>query len=195
MSESTTSTPGTRDFEGVTIPAPGIFDLDPAHTRIGFSARHMMVSKVRGRFAEFTGSITIADDPLQSSAEADIKAGSIDTGQPDRDGHLVSADFLNVEKFPELTFRSSGITGHQRNVFTVLGELTIKDVTRAVELTLEIEGVGNSPYGKQVMGYTLTTEISREDYGMTWNVAVEGGGVLVGKTVKIEIEGEAVRRD
>jgi polyisoprenoid-binding protein YceI len=195
MSESSTTTPGTRDFEGVTIPAPGIFDLDPAHTRIGFSARHMMVSKVRGRFAEFTGSITVADDPLQSAAQADIQAGSIDTGQPDRDGHLVSADFLNVEKFPELTFRSTRITGHQRNVFTVLGELTIKDVTREVELTLEIEGVGNSPYGKQVMGFTLTTEISREDYGMTWNVAVEGGGVLVGKTVKIEIEGEAVRRD
>jgi polyisoprenoid-binding protein YceI len=195
MTESATQAPGTRDWEGVTIPAPGTFDLDPAHTRIGFSARHMMVSKVRGRFAEFTGSITVAADPLQSTAEADIKAGSIDTGQPDRDGHLVSADFLNVEKWPELTFRTTRITGHQRNVFTVLGELTIKDVTREVELTLEIEGVGNSPYGKQVMGFTLTTEISREDYGMTWNVAVEGGGVLVGKAVKIEIEGEAVRRD
>jgi polyisoprenoid-binding protein YceI len=195
MTESATETPGTRDFEGVTIPAPGTFDLDPAHTRIGFSARHMMVSKVRGRFAEFTGSITVADDPMQSAAEAVIKAASIDTGQPDRDGHLVSADFLNVEKWPELSFRTTRITGHQRNVFTVLGNLTIKDVTREVELTLEIEGVGNSPYGKQVMGFTLTTEIQREDYGMTWNVAVEGGGVLVGKTVKIEIEGEAVRRD
>jgi polyisoprenoid-binding protein YceI len=195
MTESATETPATRDFEGVTIPAPGTFDLDPAHTRIGFSARHMMVSKVRGRFAEFTGSITIAADPLQSAAEADIKTASIDTGQPDRDGHLVSADFLNAEKWPELTFRTTGITGHQRNVFTVTGDLTIKDVTRPVELTLEIEGVGNSPYGKQVMGFTLTTEIQREDYGMTWNVAVEGGGVLVGKTVKIEIEGEAVRRD
>jgi polyisoprenoid-binding protein YceI len=195
MTESATETPGTRDFEGVTIPTPGTFDLDPAHTRIGFSARHMMVSKVRGRFAEFTGSITVADDPYQSTAAADIKAGSIDTGQPDRDGHLVSADFLNVEKWPELTFRTTRITGHERNVFTVVGNLTIKDVTREVELTLEIEGVGNSPYGKQVMGFTLTTEISREDYGMTWNVAVEGGGVLVGKTVKIEIEGEAVRRD
>jgi polyisoprenoid-binding protein YceI len=195
MTESATETPGTRDFEGVTIPTAGVFDLDPAHTRIGFSARHMMVSKVRGRFAEFTGSITVADDPYQSTAEADIKAGSIDTGQPDRDGHLVSADFLNVEKWPELTFRTRRVTGHERNVFTVTGDLTIKDVTREVELTLEIEGVGNSPYGKQVMGFTLTTEISREDYGMTWNVAVEGGGVLVGKTVKIEIEGEAVRRD
>lgn len=195
MTESATQTPGTRDFEGVTIPAPGVFDLDPAHTRIGFSARHMMVSKVRGRFAEFTGSITIADDPLQSSAEAVIKAASIDTGQPDRDGHLVSPDFLNVEKWPELTFRTTRLTGHERNVLTVLGELTIKDATREVELTLEIEGVGNSPFGKQVMGFTLTTEISREDFGMTWNVAVEGGGILVGKTVKIEIEGEALRRD
>ena len=110
MTESATQTPGTRDFEGVTIPAPGVFDLDPAHTRIGFSARHMMVSKVRGRFAEFTGSITVADDPMQSTADADIKAASIDTGQPDRDGHLVSADFLNVEKWPELSFRTNRIT-------------------------------------------------------------------------------------
>lgn len=195
MTETPTETPATRDFEGVIIPAPGTFDLDPSHTRIGFSARHMMVSKVRGRFAEFTGSITVAGDPLQSAAEAVIKTASIDTGHADRDGHLVGPDFLNVEKYPDLTFRTTRVTGHQRNVFTVLGDLTIKDVTREVELTLELEGVGNSPWGKQVLGFSLTTEINREDFGMTWNVAVEGGGVLVGKTVKIEIEGEAVRRD
>jgi polyisoprenoid-binding protein YceI len=195
MTESATQAPGTRDFEGVILPTPGTFDLDPAHTRVGFTARHMMISKVRGRFAEFTGSINVAEDPLQSTAEAAIEARSIDTGQPQRDGHLVSPDFLNVEKWPQLTFRSLRVTGHDRNVFTVAGELTIRDVTREVELTLEIEGVANSPYGKQVLGFTLTTEINREDFGMTWNAVVEGGGVMVGKTVKIEIEGEAIRRD
>ena len=195
MTEATTSAADLRDFDGVTIPAPGTFDLDPAHTRIGFSARHMMVSKVRGRFGEFTGSITIADDPFQSAADAVIKTASMDTGNADRDGHLTGDDFLNVEKFPEITFGSTRVTGRQGHVFTVLGNLTIKDVTREVELTLDLEGVGNSPWGKQVMGFSLSTEINREDFGMTWNVAVEGGGVLVGKTVKIEIEGEAVRRD
>jgi polyisoprenoid-binding protein YceI len=195
MSEATTRAADVRDLDGLTIPAPGTFDLDPAHTRIGFSARHMMVSKVRGRFGEFTGSITVAGDPLQSSAEAVIKTASMDTGNADRDAHLTGDDFLNVEKFPEITFRSTRVTGRQGNVFTVLGELSIKDVTREVELTLDLEGVGNSPWGKQVMGFSLSTEINREDFGMTWNVAVEGGGVLVGKTVKIEIEGEAVRRD
>jgi len=195
MTESATQAPNTWDYEGVIIPTPGTFDLDPAHTRIGFSARHMMVSKVRGRFAEFTGSINVAENPLQSTAEATIEAGSIDTGQPQRDGHLVSPDFLNAEKWPQLTFRSLRVTGHERDVFTVVGELTIRDVTREVELTLLIEGVANSPYGKQVLGFTLTTEINRDDFGMTWNAVVEGGGVMVGKTVKIEIEGEAVRRD
>jgi len=195
MTETTTGPAGVRDFDGVTIPAPGTFDLDPAHTRIGFSARHMMVSKVRGRFGEFTGSITVADDPFQSTAEAVIKTASLDTGNADREAHLIGDDFLNVEKFPELTFRSTRVTGRQGHRFTVLGDLTIKDITREVELTLDLEGVGNSPWGKQVMGFTLSTEINREDFGMTWNVAVEGGGVLVSKTVKIEIEGEAVRRD
>lgn len=195
MTETAARPAGVRDFDGVTIPAPGTFDLDPAHTRIGFSARHMMVSKVRGRFGEFTGSITVADDPLASAAEAVIKTASLDTGNADRDAHLTGPDFLNVEKFPEITFRTTRVTGRQGHVFTVLGDLTIKDVAREVELTLDLEGVGTSPWGKQVMGFTLSTEINREDYGMTWNVAVEGGGVLVGKTVKIEIEGEAVRRD
>jgi polyisoprenoid-binding protein YceI len=195
MTEATTGAADVRDLDGVTIPAPGTFDLDPAHTRIGFSARHMMVSKVRGRFGEFTGSITVADDPFQSTAEAVIKTASIDTGNADREAHLTGGDFLNAEKFPEITFRSTRVTGRQGHRFTVLGDLTIKDVTREVELTLDLEGVGNSPWGKQVMGFSLSTEINREDFGMTWNVAVEGGGVLVGKAVKIEIEGEAVRRD
>lgn len=190
-----TATESTRTFHSLTIPAPGTFDLDPAHTRIGFSARHMMVSKVRGRFADFTGSITVAEEPLESTAEAVIKTASIDTGSADRDQHLVSPDFLDVEKFPEITFATTKVIARHGNEFTVLGNLTIKDVTRPVELKLELEGVGNSPWGKQVLGFNMSTEIDREDFGITWNVALETGGVLVGKTVKIEIEGEAVRRD
>jgi polyisoprenoid-binding protein YceI len=195
MTESATRTPDIRAFQGLTIPTQGTFDLDPAHSRIGFSARHMMVSKVRGRFAEFTGSITVADEPLESTAAAVIKTASIDTGSADRDKHLTGADFLDVDQFPEITFRTIRVTARRGSELTVLGDLTIKDVTREVELTLELEGVGNSPWGKQVMGFSMSAEIDREDFGITWNVALETGGVLVGKTVKIEIEGEAVRRD
>lgn len=194
MTETATQTAATRDFQGQTIPAPGTFDLDPAHTRIGFSARHMMVSKVRGQFGEFTGSITIADEPLASTAEAVIKTASIDTHNPDREKHLTGSDFLDVENYPEMSFRSTRVTAHSGNKFTVLGDLTIKDVTRPVELTLELEGVGNSPWGQQVLGFSLAGEIDREDFGMTWNVGLETGGVLVSKNVKLEIEGEAVRR-
>jgi polyisoprenoid-binding protein YceI len=196
MSDTQTATANpTRAFQDTTIPAPGTFDLDQAHSRIGFSARHMMVSKVRGSFGEFSGSITIAEDPIASAAEAVIKTASIDTSAPDRDKHLVSGDFLDTEKYPEITFRTVRVTARHGDKFTVLGDLTIKDVTREIELDLELGGVGVSPWGKQVMGFTMTAEIDREDFGITWNVALETGGVLVGKTVKLEIEGEAVRRD
>jgi polyisoprenoid-binding protein YceI len=195
MTETATSTSATRAFQGRTIPVQGTFDLDQSHSRIGFSARHMMVSKVRGRFGEFTGSITVAAEPLESTAEAVIKTASIDTGSADRDKHLISPDFLDVEQFPEITFRTIRVTARHGSEFTVLGDLTIKDVTKEVELNLELEGVGNSPWGKQVLGFSMSAEIDREEFGITWNVALETGGVLVGKTVKIEIEGEAVRRD
>ena len=195
MTETTAQTPGTRAFQDLTVPEAGTFDLDQAHSRIGFSARHMMVSKVRGHFGDFTGSITVADEPLDSTAEATIKTASIDTGSADRDKHLTSPDFLDVEKFPEITFRTIRVTARNGSDLTVLGDLTIKDVTKEVELNLELEGVGMSPWGKQVLGFSMTAEINREDFGITWNVGLETGGVLVGKTVKLEIEGEAVRRD
>jgi polyisoprenoid-binding protein YceI len=196
MSDTQTATTNpTRTFQNATIPTPGTFDLDQAHSRIGFSARHMMVSKVRGSFGEFTGSITIADEPLASTAEATIKTASIDTGSADRDKHLTSPDFMDVEQYPQITFRTIRVTARRGDKFTVLGDLTIKDATREVELELDLEGVGVSPWGKQVMGFSMTAEIDREDFGITWNVALETGGVLVGKTVKLEIEGEAVRRD
>ncbi len=183
----------TRDWQGLTIPTPGTFVLDPTHTRIGFWVRHMMVSKVRGHFAQYEGKVTIAEDPLQSTAEITIKAASIDTGVADRDGHLRSDDFLATDKYENITFRSTRVAHDEGNVLKVTGDLTIRDVTKEVELTVEFNGAGTNPWGKELFGFSITAEIDREEFGLTWNQALETGGVLVGKKVTIEIEGEAVR--
>lgn len=183
-----------RTWNGLAVPAAGTFVLDPAHTRVGFVARHLMVSKVRGAFTQVTGEVVVAQDPAESSVTADIPAASIDTGVADRDTHLRSADFLDVDTYPALTFRSTGLTHTGDNEFTLRGELTIRDVTREVELALEFEGAARSPWGQEVIGFTATTEIDREDFGITWNQALETGGVLVGKKVSIEISAEAVRQ-
>nr|MDT0662761.1 YceI family protein [Micromonospora sp. DSM 115978] len=184
----------TRSWEGLTIPAAGTYELDQAHKRVGFVARHMMVSKVRGEFAEATATITVAEDPLASSVTATLQAASITTGQADRDNHLRSGDFLESEKYPTLEYRSTGVKSHSGNEFVLAGELTVKGVTRPVDLRVEFEGAGTSPFGQEVFGFSATAEIDREDFGLTWNVAMESGGVLVGKKVKIEIEGEAIRQ-
>lgn len=186
--------PVTRDWAGLTIPAAGTYLLDAAHKRVGFVARHMMVSKVRGEFTDAAATITVAEDPMQSSVTATIQAGSIDTTQADRDAHLRSPEFLDVEQFPTLEFRSTGVKSRDGNEFVLSGELTIRGVTRTVDLEVEFEGVGRSPFGQDIFGFSASTEIDREDFGLTWNVALETGGVLVGKKVKIEIEGEAVRQ-
>ncbi|MFF4416631.1 YceI family protein [Streptosporangium sp. NPDC001559] len=181
----------TRTWENLQLPAAGTFNLDAAHTRIGFVVKHMMVSKVRGHFDQFAGSVTVAENPLESSAELTIKAESISTGVADRDGHLRGDDFLATEKFPEITFRSTRVVGHSGDEFTVLGDLTIRDVTKPVELTVEYGGAGTNPWGQSLWGFSITTEIDREEFGLTWNQTLETGGVLVGKKIKIEIEGEA----
>ncbi|MEO3746813.1 YceI family protein [Plantactinospora sp. B5E13] len=192
MTSSPEST--TRNWENLTIPTAGTYALDQAHKRVGFVARHMMVSKVRGEFRTAEATITVAENPLESSVTATIQADSIDTNQPDRDAHLRSGDFLEAEKYPTLEFRSTGVKSHHGNEFVLTGELTIKDVTRQVELEVEFEGVGRSPFGQDIFGFTASTEIDREEFGLTWNVALETGGVLVSKKIKIEIEGEAVRQ-
>ncbi|MEU7925962.1 YceI family protein [Micromonospora sp. NPDC049801] len=184
----------TRDWDGLTIPAAGTYVLDAAHKRVGFVARHMMVSKVRGEFNEATATITVSEDPLQSSVVATIQAASIDTTQDDRDAHLRSPEFLDAEQYPTLEFRSTGVKSRKGNEFVLDGELTVKGVTRPVELEVEFEGVGRSPFGQDIFGFSASTEIDREEFGLTWNVALETGGVLVGKKIKIEIEGEAVRQ-
>lgn len=189
MSENTLA---TREWDGTTIPQPGTYTLDVAHTRVGFVVKHMMVSKVRGQFGEFDANITVAEDPAQSSVAATIKIASVSTGQQGRDDHLRTGDFFEAEKYPEMTFTSTGITGHRGDTFTLAGELTIRGVTQPVELEVELEGVALSPYGHQVFGFTARTEIDREAFGLTYNTTLETGGVMIGKQVKIEIEGEAI---
>ena len=189
----TTPTTGPA-IDGVQRPAPGTYVLDPVHTRIGFIARHLMVTKVRGNFAEFDGSITIAEDLAGSTAQASIKAVSIATGAPDRDNHLRSGDFLEAEKYPELTFGNARVVDQLGATFKVLGDLTIKGVTRQVELDVELDGVVTDPFGNEKLAVTARTEINREDFGMTWNAALETGGVLVSQKVQIEIEAQAVRQ-
>ncbi len=191
---SETKTVAARSYNGTEIPVAGTYLLDANHKRVGFVARHLMVGKVRGQFADATATILVGEDPLQSSVTATIQAASIGTGQEQRDGHLKSPDFLDVEKFPTLEYRSTGVKSFDGNEFVLTGELTIKDVTVPVELEVELEGVGRSPYGQDVFGFSASTELDREAFGITWNVALETGGVMVGKKVKIEIEGEAIRQ-
>ncbi|AGZ38331.1 YceI family protein [Actinoplanes friuliensis] len=190
----TDSVVSTREFEGLQIPAAGTYQLDAAHKRVGFVVRHLMVSKVRGNFSEADATIIIAEDPLQSSVTATITTASVQTGTVDRDNHLRTGDFFEAEKYPVMTFRSTGIKSHAGAEFVLDGELTIKDVTKPVELVVEFEGATTSPYGQAVFGFSATTEIDREDWGLTYNMALESGGVMIGKKVKIEIEGEAIRQ-
>jgi len=187
-----TGTSISRIVNGVELPTPGKYVLDPTHTRIGFVARHLMVTKVRGHFALFDGSITVGADPKDSTAEVTVQTPSVDTGTADRDAHLRSADFFDVEKFPELTFRNARVVSQKGTDFKVVGELTIRDVTREVELAVELDGVVKDPYGNTRLAVTATTEVDREHWGLTWNAALETGGVLVSRNIRIEIESEAV---
>jgi polyisoprenoid-binding protein YceI len=192
---SDTVTNNTRVWNGLTIPTAGSYDLDPAHKLVGFTARHMMVAKVRGHFDEASATITVGENPLESSVTATIKTASITTGVADRDTHLRSPDFLKTDEFPTIEFQSlGGVKEVNGNEFVLPGELTIRGVTRNVDLKVEFEGAGRNPYGMDIFGFSAHTEIDREDFGLTWNVSLETGGVLVGKKVRIELEGEAVRQ-
>ncbi|GIH24905.1 polyisoprenoid-binding protein [Acrocarpospora phusangensis] len=183
-----------REWQGLTIPASGEFALDVTHTRVGFVAKHMMVTKVRGNFAEFEGKVTIAENPLDSAVEVTLKAASIHTGVNDRDNHLRSDDFLSADKFPDITFRSTAVQNFSGDEFTLVGDLTVRDVTKQVALKAEFGGAATNPWGQEIFGFSAETEIDREVFGLTWNQALETGGVLVSKKIKIEIEGEAVRQ-
>jgi polyisoprenoid-binding protein YceI len=192
MATNTSDTSAATSLDGKELPQPGTWQIDPSHSDISFTARHMMISKVRGHFRQFTGTILVADPPEQSSVEAVIDAASIDTGDPQRDAHLRSADFLDVEKYPHVTFHSTSVR-RAGNRFEVTGRLRLRDVTRTVTLSLEYCGVAVDPWGKTRAAFLASTEINREDFEITWNQALEAGGFLVGKGVKIEIDVEAVR--
>ena len=171
---------------------PGTWHIDPSHSEVGFVVRHLMVSKVKGRFAEVSGTITVAEDVLQSSVQASAKVASIDTREANRDAHLRSADFFDAESYPELTFRSTALRAKGSD-FEMDGDLTIKGVTRPVTFTLEYNGASANPLaeGAATAGFSAETEINRKDFGLEWNVALESGGVLVGDKVKIVLEIEA----
>jgi len=183
----------TREYQGLEIPAAGTFSLDPAHTRVGFVARHLMVSKVRGEFVEKSGKIIIAEDPTQSQVDVSIVVTSVHTGVEARDGHLRSGDFFEAESFPTIEFKSTSLTAKGGNEFVLSGDLTIKGKSLPVDLDVEYEGVTVSPWGKQVIGFTATGEIDREEWGMTYNQALETGGVMISKKIKLELEIEAIR--
>ncbi|HVV14083.1 YceI family protein [Amycolatopsis sp.] len=172
----------------------GTYELDPAHTRIGFVARHAMVTKVRGAFNEFTGKAEIdGDNPEKSSASVTIKAASIDTRNADRDAHLRSNDFLQMDEYPEITFTSTEIKQTGDNEFDVSGDLTIRGVTKPVTIPFTFEGTAQDPFGNTRIGFEGSTVINRKDYGITWNATLETGGVLVSDKVTLEFEVSAIK--
>ena len=170
----------------------GTWSLDPAHTFVNFTVRHMAVAKVRGRFTALSGTIEAGERPEDSSVSVSIDAKSIDTGVEDRDQHLRSGDFLDVENYPTLTFESSAVRETDSG-FEIDGQLTIRGVTRAVTLEAELGGVATDPWDNERAFFSATTEIDREDWGLTWNQLLETGGLLVGKEVRIEIEAQATK--
>jgi len=169
----------------------GTWTIDPVHSEVGFSVRHMMVSKVRGKFTKFAGEIRTAADPLDSSATAEIDLSTIDTGNEQRDDHLRSADFFDVANTPTMTYRSTGIRP-DGDEFVVDGQLTLRGVTREVPLRLELNGFGPDAYGGVRAGFTATGQINRNDFGVNWNAAIEAGGVVVADKVTLHLEIEAV---
>jgi polyisoprenoid-binding protein YceI len=161
---------------------------------VGFVVKHMMVSKVRGRFDDFAGTITISDDPGASSVEVSVQLNSVDTRDAKRDEHLRSADFFTTDQHPTMTYRSTGVRHDGDNRWLVDGDLTLLGVTRPLQLEVEFEGAAKDPWGGSRIGFSAKGEVNREDFGMTFNAALETGGVLVGKKAVIEIEAEAVKQ-
>ena len=173
----------------------GTWAIDPTHTTIGFSARHAMVAKVRGSFTDFAGTFTLdGANPATSSAELVIQTASIDTANADRDGHLKSAEFLNVEVNPTLSFTSTSVKVKNDTSFVVTGNLTLGTITKSEDITFDLVGTSQDPWGGIRIGFEGAAEISRKDFGLVWNAALETGGVLVGDSVKITLDVEAVKQ-
>ena len=180
--ETTTTIPGY---------VAGTWTIDPVHSEVGFSVRHMMVSKVRGKFTSFEGEIVSGDNPLESSVTATVDLASIDTGNADRDAHIRSADFFETDIHTTMTYRSTGIRV-DGDEYVLDGEITLKGVTKTVPFKLEVNGFGPDAYGGVRNGFTATGTISRADFGVDFNAAMETGGVVVGDKVTLQLEIEAV---
>jgi polyisoprenoid-binding protein YceI len=194
MSETAT-TPGTRVVDGRPVPEVGSWEIDRAHQSFEFVARHLM-AKVRGKFSGVSGVATIAERPEDSTLEIEIDTTTVDTGDATRDGHLRSNDFFGVEDHPTISFRSTGVRpGGGENEWKVDGELTIRDVTRPVTVDLEFLGSALDPWGNKRIGFSgVVPEVNREDWGLTWNAALETGGFLLAKSVRLEIEAELIKK-
>jgi polyisoprenoid-binding protein YceI len=182
----------TRTVDGLQPPAPGKYELDQAHTAVEFVARHIL-TKVRGRFTDFTGWIDVAEPIENSSVHVEVKTGSIQTNTEQRDEHLKSDDFLNVEQYPVMTFESTAIRHVGGAGFELEGDLTIRDTTRRITLAGEFLGTGTDPYGKTILSASARATLAREDWNVNWNMVLETGGLLVSKTVDLELEVEAVK--
>lgn len=191
-----TATPLTETRSGtgaVSGLVPGTWNIDPSHSQVGFTVRHLMVSKVRGEFSGFSGAVTIAEDLLASSVSAEVDVASVSTRDAGRDEHLRSSDFFAIEDHPTWSFRSTGIGAtSDPSEYVLRGDLTLRGVTRPVEFALEVHGVSPDPWGGTRAGFTATTKVNRKDYGIDWNLPVDGGGVVVGDKVEITLEIEAV---
>jgi len=224
--ESENTHAATRRWKGLDLPVAGRYELDMAHKRVGFVASHMMVSQVRGEFETAAATIVVGEDPLESSVTALIGSASLTTHNEERDTHLKSPDFLDVEQYPAVEFRSRRVErlveddaiahwarlrhhlpdrSHvserliERTVgvggrFTIVGDLTVRAVTHEVALEMHFGGARTDPYGREIFGFSATTEVNREDFGLVWNVTLDNGGWLVGKRVRVEIAGEAIRQ-
>lgn len=174
-----------------TLPATGTWSIDPSHSEVGFSVRHLGISRTRGRFGAFSGDIVVAERPEDSRVSVEIDTASVDTRDAGRDEHLRSADFFDAETHPVLAFTSTDVNANDGR-WLVTGDLTIAGVTKPVVLDTEVTGLVTDPWGNDRVAFAASTEVNREDFGLTWNAALETGGFLVGKTVKIDLEVEAV---
>lgn len=198
MAKHRASQSGETDFDDATTAladVTGDYAVDAAHTRIGFRARHAMVTTVRGTFGEFEGTAHLdVADPAASRVELRIDAGSLDTGQPDRDAHLRSADFLDVEQFPEITFVSTAVEQIDDDEYTVTGDVTIKGQTRQVAVDFTLTGSALDPFGNTRVGFEGALALKRSDWGLVWNAALETGGVLVSDKVQLEFDVSVIRQ-
>lgn len=191
---TTSTTMPTRLIDGALLPAAGAWEIDPGHADVAFTGRHFMLTKVRGRFTDVTGTVTIAEDIGDSQVDVVIGMASVESGNAARDEHLRSAELFDVERFPQATFRSTRVDWH-RTAGRVHGDLTIHGVTREVVLEATFEGHARDPWGGDRAIFSAHTKVNREDFGITWNMALEAGGVLVSKDITINLEVETILAD